>query len=146
MNRNLDFERQERGRRRRKKEEQEDLPHSYSHCHRSLPQIYRSQETEKHGQYQERILNVDRRTFTPLVFSALGGASPAASTFLKRLADKVAPKRSTMYAEALGWLSAACHLPFSDQASSVCMELDLSGNRMLHPSDATLTLPWSRHR
>ena len=44
-------------------------PHARSHCHRSLPQICRSQEMEKRR--QERILNVDRGTFTPLVFGML---------------------------------------------------------------------------
>ena len=86
-------------------------PHARSHCHRSLPQIYRSQEMEKRRQYQERILNVDGGTFTPLVFSAMGGAGPAASTFLKRLADKIATKKSTTYAQALGWLR--CRLSFA---------------------------------
>ena len=66
---------------------------------------------EKRRQYQERILNVDGRTFTPLVFSAMEGAGPAASTFLKRLADEVATKKSTTYAQALGWLR--CRLSFA---------------------------------
>ena len=34
----------------------------------------------------------------------MGGAGPAASTFLKRLADNVSTKKSTTYAQALGWL------------------------------------------
>ena len=79
-------------------------PHARSHCQRSLPQIYRSQEMEKRRQYQERILNVDGGTFTPLVFSAMGGAGPAASTFLKCLADKIATKKSTTYAQALAMM------------------------------------------
>ena len=41
-------------------------PHARSHRRRSLPQIYRSQEQEKRRQYKERILNVERGTFTPL--------------------------------------------------------------------------------
>ena len=106
-------------------------PHARSHCHRSLPQIYRSQEMEKRRQYQERILNVDGGTFTPLVFSAMGGAGPAASTFLKCLADKIATKKSTTYAQALGWLR--CRLSFALLRSSL---LCLRGARSIRPSDA----------
>ena len=49
----------------------------------STAQIHRSQEQEKRRQYEERIyiLNVERGTFTPLVFSATGGAGPAATAF-----------------------------------------------------------------
>ena len=106
-------------------------PHACSHCHRSLPQIYRSQEMEKRRQYQERILNVDGGTFTPLVFSAMGGAGPAASSFLKCLADKIVTKKSTTYAQALGWLR--CRLSFALLRSSL---LCLRGARSIRPSDA----------
>ena len=102
-------------RRERQEEEEEEkehffdvrvfYPHARSHGHRSLPQIYRSQEQEKRRQYEERILNVERGTFTPLVFSAMGGAGPAAATaFLKRLADKYAPRKSSSYAQTLNWI------------------------------------------
>ena len=40
------------------------------------------------------IRNVDRGTFTPLVFTTAGGAGPAANVFLKRLADKVAENKN----------------------------------------------------
>ena len=115
-------------------------PHARSHCHRSLPQIYRSQEMEKRRQYQERILNVDGGTFTPLVFSAMGGAGPAASTFLKCLADKIATKKSTTYAQALGWLR--CRLSFALLRSSLlCLRGARCNNtpvntRSIRPSDA----------
>ena len=106
-------------------------PHAGSHCHRSLPQIYPSQEMEKRRQYQERILNVDEGTFTPLVFSAMGGAGPAASTFLKGLADKVATKKATTYAHPIGWLR--CRLSLALLRSSL---LCLRGAGSIRASDA----------
>ena len=63
-------------------------PHARSHRHRSLPEIYRSQEQEKRRQYEERILTVERGTFTPLVFSATGGAGPAATLSLLETAGR----------------------------------------------------------
>ena len=61
----------------------------------------------------------------------MGGAGPAASTFLKCLADKIATKKSTTYAQALGWLR--CRLSFALLRSSL---LCLRGARSIRPSDA----------
>ena len=61
----------------------------------------------------------------------MGGAGRAASTFLKRLADKVATKKSATYAQALGWLR--CRLSFALLRSSL---LCLRGARSIRPSDA----------
>ena len=38
-----------------------------------LNQIYRQHATEKKRQYANRILEVEQATFTPLVFSTIGG-------------------------------------------------------------------------
>ena len=46
----------------------------------------------------------------PLVFSATGGAGPAATTLLRRLANKVSEKRSSSYSQTLGWIR--CLLSF----------------------------------
>ena len=60
-------------------------PHAHSHCHRSLPQIYRSKEMEKRRQYQERILNVDGGTFTSLVFFCDGRCRSCCKYFSEAL-------------------------------------------------------------
>ena len=98
--------------------------HVRSHRHRSLPQIYRSQEQEKRRQY-ERILKLERRTFTPLVLSAMGGAGPAATAFLKRLADKYASRKSSSYAQTLNWLYVVYRLRCSGQAYFACEAQEL---------------------
>ena len=59
------------------------------------------------------------------------GSNPAASTFLKRLADKVAAKKSTTYAQALEWLR--CRLSFALLQAS---HFSLRGARSIRPSDA----------
>ena len=60
-----------------------------AHSYRSLqvPVVYRNHERQKRSEYEERIR--DKGSFTPLVFSSSGGAGPAATTMLKRLADKM---------------------------------------------------------
>ena len=105
-------------------------PHARSYRHRTLEQLYRSHEQDKRRDYEDRVRNVERGTFTPLVFSATGGAGPAATTFLKRLADKVAEKRNSSYSQTVGWLR--CRLSFALlRASLLC----LRGSRQLKASD-----------
>ena len=110
-------------------------PHARSHRRRSLRQIYRSQEQEKRRQYEERILNVERGTFTPLVFSATGGAGPAATAFLKRLADKYSSRKSSSYAQTLNWIR--CRLSFALLRSGI---LCLRGARTVRPANSASEL------
>ena len=105
-------------------------PHARSYRHRTLEQFYRSHEPDKRRYYEDRVRNVERGTFIPLVYSATGGAGPAATTFLKLLADKVAEKRNSSYSQTVGWLR--CRLSFALlRASLLC----LRGSRQLKASD-----------
>ena len=61
----------------------------------------------------------------------MGGAGPAASIFLKCLADKVAMKKSTTYGQALGWL--ICRLSFALLRLSLP---SMRGARSTRPLDA----------
>jgi len=50
----------------------------------SISHFLLATENMKKHQYEERVHNVEHRTFTPLVFSAVDGMGPAISTtFLK---------------------------------------------------------------
>ena len=105
-------------------------PHARSNHHRTLEQLYRAQEQDKHRDYEDRVRNVERGTFTPLVFSATEGAGPAATTFLKRLADKLSEKRNSSCSQTVGWLR--CRLSFALlRASLLC----LRGSRQLKALD-----------
>ena len=48
-------------------------PNAQRHQSKTLRKCYEINELEKKRQYSSRILNVEQRTFTPLVFSATGG-------------------------------------------------------------------------
>ena len=54
--------------------------------------------------YEEPICEVERASFTPLVFTTSGGASPLTTMFLKHLASHLAEKRDLTYSNTLGWL------------------------------------------
>ena len=102
-------------------------PHAPSYRNMSLDRLYRIQEREKRRAYEERIREVDRGSFTPLVFSSAGGAGPASSVFIKRLANLIAVKKDLPYAQAVGWLR--CRISFSILRSCI---LCLRGARSLH--------------
>ena len=55
--------------------------------------VIKINEQEKKGEYSSRILNVERGTFTPLVFSATRGMGRACSMFVKKLSQLVSIKR-----------------------------------------------------
>ena len=95
-----------------------------------IPVVYRNHERQKRNEYEERIREVDKSSFTPLVFSSSGGAGPAATTMVKRLANIYAEKKTTSYSEAIAWLR--CRLAFALLRSSV---LCLRGARALKGRD-----------
>ena len=103
--------------------------HAQSYRATPLPNIYRSQEREKRCQYEMLIREVDRGTFTPLVFSTAGGAAPAAGAFLKRLSSLLATKRDLPYAMTISWLR--CRLSFALLRASI---LCLRGSRATKPA------------
>ena len=57
-------------------------------------QIYKKLENEKKGKYAERVVQVEKGTFTPMVFSSLGGCGVEASRLIKRMAEMLADKQS----------------------------------------------------
>ena len=54
---------------------------------------YRRQEMAKKREYGQRVREVERGVFTPLVLSTNGGMGKEAATFYRRLADMIAQKR-----------------------------------------------------
>ena len=68
-------------------------PNAASYKNLPIESIYRRHEEEKKGSYNERIINVERETFTPLVFSTTGGMAPECHKYHKRLAGLIAACR-----------------------------------------------------
>jgi hypothetical protein len=76
----------------------------------SSEQIYKQHENEKKRQYNDRIMNVEHGTFTPLIFSVNGGAGPEATKFHKHIADLISRKTSDPYSKVMAWIR--CKLSF----------------------------------
>ena len=68
---------------------------------------YRRHEQEKCRAYQQRVKEVERASFTPLVFAASGGMSKAATVFYRQLAALLAQKHQQPYSITMGWLRTA---------------------------------------
>ena len=48
-------------------------------------------------EYNDRFLEVEKGTFTPLVFSCCGGSGTEATKFIKHLATRISDKRQEQY-------------------------------------------------
>ena len=83
----------------------------------SLAATFPKHEGEKHRAYEERVREVERGSFTPLVFSSLGGMGKAATVMYRRLANLLSDKWNSSYSLIMGWLR--CSLSFSLLRSSL---------------------------
>ena len=59
---------------------------------------------EKKRHYNERILQIEHGSFTPLIFSTTGGMGREASTFYSKVAEKIAEKRDITKSEAVTFI------------------------------------------
>ena len=53
---------------------------------------------------QERVMDVEMETFTPLVFGTNGGMGLDCQNFLRTLANKLSTKNDEPYASVISWL------------------------------------------
>ncbi len=77
-------------------------PNAVSHREKSLQQLYKQNENEKMKLYNDRIINVEKATFTSLIFTTTGGMGPECEKFNKRLAELISMKKKEAYSHAIG--------------------------------------------
>ena len=70
-------------------------PHAPTNAKMTVPQAYRHHENLKKRAYNARVLQVEKGSFTPLIFSTTGGMGQEAERFVKRLAKKMSLKEQT---------------------------------------------------
>ena len=68
-------------------------PMARSYANKPVAATYNTLERSKKAKYNERILNVEHGTFTPIILSCFGGMGTEAQRFYNRLGIKVAEKR-----------------------------------------------------
>ena len=113
-------------------------PNASSNRSTNATSVYRRHEQAKKREYGQRIREVERGVFTPLVLSTNGGMGREASTFYKRLADLLSQRRQQTYSTVMGWLR--CRISFASlRASIMCIRGSRSSlHRPIYGSDITL--------
>ena len=79
-------------------------PNAPSYQNKSIEQVYRIQEKEKKRMYNERVLQVEKASFTPIVGSTFGGMGIEAQKHHKRIATLIAEKRNENYADVINYI------------------------------------------
>ena len=81
------------------------VTHVNSKCNqgKAISTIFKEQE-EKKRKYQQRLLDVEMGSFTPLVFGTNCGMEADCNCFLKRLAEKLSVKNEESYHIAITWI------------------------------------------
>ena len=72
-------------------------PNSLSYINKPLHQVYVSHENKKKRAYGERVVQVEKASFTPIVLSTHGGSSKEADRHHKRIAQLIADKKNENY-------------------------------------------------
>ena len=79
-------------------------PNAPSNRNKSLKQLYERNETEKKVKYAQRVINVEKGTFCPLVYSTFGGTAPECTAHHKRVAQIMSFRRSERYEDVINFI------------------------------------------
>ena len=79
-------------------------PFAPSHTQNSLQKAFDDIEKTKKRHYNQRVIQVEHGTFTPLVFTPYGGAGREADHFLKILAEQLAAKQGVHNSVMTNWV------------------------------------------
>jgi len=74
---------------------------SHSYSGKSLAEVYQQHEKEK---YNQRVIDIEKFSFNPLVFTTTGGMAPECNRVNKRLAEKIAEKHMESYASVITYV------------------------------------------
>ena len=66
---------------------------SYLNQNQSLESVFRNHENQKKKSYNQRVIQVEHGTFTPIVTSSLGGLGRETGAFVTRLIEKLDRKK-----------------------------------------------------
>ena len=101
-------------------------PLAKRHVGQDLKKCFESNKREKKRAYNERVLEIEHGSFTPLVFSATGGMGRECTKFVSRLAEMIAYKQNKRYSEVITWLRRKISIGLCKAVESACKEADLS--------------------
>ena len=76
-------------------------PNSPSYVNKPIEKLYTEHETKKKNEYLERVLQIEKGSFTPIVLSTYGGFAPEAVRHHRRIATLISEKRNEEYADVI---------------------------------------------
>ena len=79
-------------------------PNCKTYVGREVAKVYKEKEQGKKKAYNERIIQVEKGTFTPVVFSTFGGMGEEANRYHKRLAVLISEKRHENYSDVVNYI------------------------------------------
>ena len=81
-------------------------PLARCHLHHSLPAVHKKNENKKKRECNQRILQVEHGSFTPLVFLCFGGMSRECSCFISHTAEHLPNRRKWPESKISAWIKA----------------------------------------
>ena len=81
-------------------------PNAKSYRGLTTKQIYRHHESEKKRMYASRVLEVEKGSFIPLVFTTTGGMAGECMRYHSRLAELLSTKKGEYYSTTMSWIRA----------------------------------------
>ena len=79
-------------------------PNCPSHKRKKIERIYEENEKEKKAAYNQRIIQVEKASFTPLVFTTSCGMAPECTKFHKKIAQLISFKTKEEYPQVMNHL------------------------------------------
>ena len=79
-------------------------PNAPSYLNKSISQVYVTHEKERKRSYNERVIQIEKGTFTPIVMSTSGGMGNEANRHHKRIATLISIKRKEEYSDVMNYI------------------------------------------
>ena len=79
-------------------------PNCPSYANKPIDQVYSNHERVKKRKYNERIVHVEKGSFTPIIGSTFGGWGTEANRHHKRIAALIAEKKNETYADVINYI------------------------------------------
>jgi hypothetical protein len=105
-------------------------PECLSQRDKTVRTILKNHEAEKKRQYNQRIMQIEHGTFTPLVFTTTGVMAPECLMFHKALAHKISEKKGERYDDIMRFMRV--------RLSFLCVKATLLCLRGSRPNNRTV--------
>ena len=79
-------------------------PNCLSNVGKPVADIYIEHQNSKKLEYEERVIESEKGSFTPLIFTTSGGMGPECSMFYKRIAELTAAKKNEQYGIVMNYM------------------------------------------